>query len=158
MSEVTEHRWVFEGRDATADDLAAAGGKKEDPNGERAKLRQALRQGRQGIYLPPVESFDTTCGRVARNGVQAAALEIRELGTQGVDLRNSIAWLTDRLRYAMGERDVLEEHLRLALEEAKMHKGQREITDAALERTCKERDDLKKQLREAGKQRTGRKP
>ena len=142
--QVSVHMWRFDPKG----DAGTPAGQPADPGEERAKQRQEWRQGRGTFYLPPPESFEKTCERVQENGPQAAAAEIRNLGTDTINLRNAVAWLSERLRYCIGERDGLEEHLRLALEEAKMHAGQRKIAEEALHRTCDERDALKKQLRD----------
>ena len=122
-----------------------------DPNEQRAKLRQQWREGRETFYLEPHESLDQTVARIAKQGPEVTAGEIRDLMNSFVACRNAMSHLQARLRYAIGERDGLEDHLGLALEEAKMQTGQRALAESALKRTCDERDALRKQVRALGK-------
>lgn len=127
------------------------GAQAPDPDDERAKLRQQWRQGRQTFYLPPEESFEEAVERVARNGPRASAMEIRDLGTQGIAFRNAIAWLTERLRYAMGERDLLEEHLDLERKEHLRRKALHLSAEKRLTEAMVTYHDLKKQIAKSGK-------
>jgi hypothetical protein len=122
-----------------------------DPDDDRAKLREQRRRGRQTFYLPPEVSFVETVERATRNGPQASAMEIRDLGTQGIAFRNAIAWLTERLRYAMGERDLLEEHLRLERQDHLRHKDLHLSAEKRLTDTMGMYHDLKKQIAKPGK-------
>jgi hypothetical protein len=149
MSEKKEKRWVCTYEDAPINEAETTEPrKKESPDEERADLRRQWRRGRETFYSPPAEPFEATVERLTKEGPESAAYQLRDLVTQTMTCKNAIAHLEGRLRYAVNERNLLEEHLRLALEEAKMHKGQRGIVEAALHRTCNERDALKKQLRD----------
>lgn len=127
----------------------------DEKNETRAKLRAEWKKHRQMFCMEPTESLAETVLRFHGMGVENVAREFRDVMNNWITCRNANAHLAARLRDAVGERDGLEEHLRLALEEAKMHKDQRTIAEAALHRTCDERDALKKQLRGLKKQLRG---
>jgi hypothetical protein len=128
---------------------AKEGGQPPDPDDERAKLREQWRRGRQTFYLTPEVSFVEAVERATRNGPQASAMEIRDLGTQGIAFRNAISWLTERLRYAMGERDVLEEHLRLERREHLIRKGLHLEVEKRLAEAISTVSDLRKAAKKA---------
>ncbi len=145
---MSEKRWVCEHKDVPVNEAAGEPKEKKSPDEERAEQRAEWRRGRETFYSPPTESFEETVQRLAKAGPGSAAYQLHDLVVQTVTCKNAIAHLEGRLRYAINERDILEEHLRLALEVAKMHEGQRKIAEQALHRTCGERDALKKQLRD----------
>lgn len=148
MNEKTVKRWVCEHKDVPVNEAAAAEPKKKSPAEERAEQRRQWRLGRETFYSPPPESFEETVERLTKLGPESVAYQLRDLMVQMVTCKNAIAHLEGRLRYAVNERNGLEDHLRLTLEEVKTHRDQRKIAEASLHRICDERDALKKQLRD----------
>lgn len=89
------------------------------------------------------------CGKVSQ---KTLATRIWNRDHQIAVLQNAMMFLEQRLHSAINERDALEAAYQQEKADRCSAEYQRRLSDSALERTCKERDELKKQLRQRGKQ------
>lgn len=95
----------------------------------------AMRASRKTFWLPSPETLDETAQRICKEGVEAAAQNLRNSDWYVAMLRNALAHLGGRLICLVHERDLLEEAYREEKAECdrrtEMHlSAEKRLTDA----------------------------
>lgn len=112
---------------------------------------KGLRENRVMVAFGPDHRQALVLDECSKASPKDLAMRIWNKDHQLAVLQNAMLFLEQRLHSAINERNALEAAYQQEKADRSSAEFQRRLSDSALERTCKERDELKKQLRQRGK-------